>query len=160
MEELDRILLEWANERIANIKQNMIDADVTVTGKTANSLEAILTDDGIMIVGAPYFSEKTEIGRTPTKNPMMFDFKSIIKKWIIDKGIESHFNIGEGLTRERDLNSVAFCIVRNITQLGSSKYRGDRPKTDVFSSEINDNIDKLTDRLSGVVIEQVFNEID
>lgn len=141
--DLDDVLLEWAEGVISKIRSNMEAQNINASGETSKSLEAVLTDDGIMILGAPYFAERTEIGRTPTIHKQSFDFVSIIKQWIDDKGLRSKFGIDD----ERDLASVASGIVHNITTLGSAKYRGDMPMTDVYSSVVEQSVSELGEKV-------------
>lgn len=141
--EYEEILAEWAENVIERIQSNMETEGVNASGETSRSLEYELTDTGIQILGAQYFAERTEIGRTPTKNHQSFDFQSIIAQWIKDKGLDSQW----GLDEERDIRKAALAIVRNITQFGSSKYRGDRPQTDVYSSVILESVDQLAEKL-------------
>lgn len=137
------ILEEWAENIIKDIRSNMVDMDINASGNTSESLEYALTENGIQILGAEYFAERTEVGRTPTKNKQSFDFQSIISKWIKDKGLDDEW----GLNEERDIRRAAFGIVRNITTLGSSKYRGERPQTDVYSTVITDGVEDLAEQL-------------
>ena len=140
---LDDVLMDWADGVISKIRRNMEEQNINASGETSKSLEAVITDDGLMILGAPYFAERTETGRTPTKNPMTFDFVSIIKQWIDDKGLRTKF----GIEDERDLASVASGIVHNITTLGSAKWRGDMPMTDVFSSVVDESVEELEQKV-------------
>lgn len=141
--DFDEVLKDWANGLIEKIRHNMENENINASGETSASLEYVLTDNGIMILGAPYFAERTEVGRTPTKNHQSFDFVSVISKWINDKNLEAQFNIKD----ERDLRRIAGGIVHNITTLGSSKYRGDRPQTDVYSTAVAEAVDDLSKKL-------------
>lgn len=158
--ELNDVLKDWAEETILMIKDNMVKYDINASGETSNSLEYVINDDGVTILGADYFSEKTEIGRSPSKNKSNFDFNSIIQKWIKDKNLLNYF----GISNDRELKSVSFAIVRNITKLGSSKYRGSRPKTDVFSSVLDKQSEKLIKDIDaklfeGDIIDKIFNDV-
>lgn len=155
--ELDTALMEWANNVIARVRSNMESENINATGATAASLEAVLTPTGIQILGAPYFAERTEIGRTPTKNHQRWDFAGAIKDWIVAKGIESHFDIGD----DRDLNKISKAIAMKISMEGSSKYRGDRPQTDVYSTVFDEEIQKLDEIVQvsgGEVLEGVLDD--
>lgn len=152
----DDIMREWAEGLIKKIQSNMVDMDINASGETSRSLEYVFTDTGIQILGAEYFAERTEVGRTPTKNKQSFDFQSIIAQWIKDKGLDDEW----GLDDERDIRRAAFGIVRNITTLGSSKYRGDRPQTDVYSTAIDDAVDDIEDKLLTGAGERLLGLLD
>lgn len=141
--DLDDVLIQWAEGVIGKIRRNMEEQNINASGETSRSLEAVLTPTGLQILGADHFAERTETGRTPTVNPQSFDFVSIIKKWIDDKGLRATF----GIEDDRDLASVASAIVHNITTLGSAKYRGDMPMTDVYSSVIDQSVDELGEKV-------------
>lgn len=149
--DIDDVLKEWADGVISRIRRNMEEQNINASGQTSASLESVVTDDGVQILGAEFFAERTEIGRTPTVNPQSFDFVSIIKKWIDDKGLRSQFGIDD----DRSLDSVASAIVHNITTLGSAKHRGDMPMTDVFSSEIDSAVSELERILSIAAAERI-----
>ena len=155
--ELDNALMEWADNVISRIRSNMESENINATGATSASLEAVLTPTGVQILGAPYFAERTEIGRTPTKNRQSWDFSGAIKDWIVAKGIESHF----GISDDRDLNKVSKAIAMKISREGSSKYRGDRPQTDVYSTVFEEEIQKLDEIVQvsgGEVLEGVLDD--
>lgn len=141
--DFDEVLKDWANGLIEKIRQNMENENINASGETSASLEYVLTDNGIMILGAPYFAERTEVGRTPTKHHQSFDFTSVIAKWIKDKNLDVQW----GLEKERDVRNIAYVISQKISKLGSSKYRGDRPQTDVYSTAVVEAVDDLSEKL-------------
>lgn len=151
-----RRLTRWAEDVISGIRSNMESEGVNASGQTSASLGYELKDDGITIYGAPYFAERTEIGRTPTKNPMNFDFTAVIAKWIDDKGLRNHF----GIEDDRDLKSVAYAIVRRITTEGSAKYRGDMPQTDVFSGVLAKATERIMEDMTVLFTERALGIID
>lgn len=141
--DFDEVLKDWANGLIEKIRHNMENENINASGETSASLEYVLTNNGIMILGAPYFAERTEVGRTPTKNHQSFDFTSVIAKWIKNKNLDVQW----GLDKERDVRNIAYVISQNISKLGSSKYRGDRPQTDVYSTAVAEAVDDLSQKL-------------
>lgn len=153
---LDNELSKWADNVIKRIRKSMVDNDINASGETSKSLEYDITDDGVVILGAPYFAERTEVGRTPTKNHYSWDFTSVIAKWIIDKDLETQFNI----KNDRELRGMAFVISRNISKLGSSKYRGTRPRTDVYSTIILEEIENVKNIAANITYERLNGMLD
>ena len=84
--DIDDVLKEWADGVISRIRRNMEEQNINASGQTSASLESVVTDDGVQILGAEFFAERTEIGRTPTVNPQSFDFVSIIKNGLTTRG--------------------------------------------------------------------------
>lgn len=157
MFELDRVLKEWADGLIAEIRSNMQSEGVNATGETSRSLESRLTESGVEILGAPYFAEKTEIGTTPwSKGKPGRWFRDIIAKWIEDKGLKQKM----GIQTDRQLQSVAFLTSRKIAREGSSKYRGDRPKTDVFGTAAEKAVGELAEKIGVMAAERAGAMID
>lgn len=155
--ELDRVLKEWADGLIVTIQTNMESEGVNASGETSRSLESRLTDKGVEILGAPYFAEKTEIGSTPwTKGYPSRWFRNIIEDWIEAKGLKTKM----GIETDRDLHRVAFFTARKIAAEGSSKYRGDRPKTDVFGSATEKAVDELAGKIGVLAAERAGAMID
>lgn len=154
--DFEKVLADWAEGVIRKIRSNMETENINASGETSASLEYELTNTGIQILGAPYFAERTEIGRTPTKNHQSFDFTSIISQWIIDKGLRADF----GISDDRDLKKVAGAIAHTISTRGSSKYRGDRPQTDVYSTVILEAVDELGEEILTGSGERLLGIID
>jgi len=154
--DFEKVLSEWANGVIKKIQSNMETENVNASGDTSRSLEYKFTDKGIQILGAPYFAERTEIGRTPTKNHQSFDFQSIIAQWIKDKGLD----IKWGLDEERDIRKVAGAIVHTISTRGSRKYREPDKQTDVYSTVVIESVDILTDMLLTGTTERLLGMVD
>ena len=149
-------LKEWAEKLILTIQKNMELEGVNASGRTSASLEYVLTDYGIQIVGAPYFAERVEVGRTPTKNPMTFDFAAIIAQWIKDKGIQSKFEI----SNDRDLQKVAKAIAFKISSEGSLKYREPDKQTDVYSTAVAESVEELAQKLLTSAGERLMGVMD
>lgn len=153
--DFDYVLQDWGNKVVKKIQDNMQGLGINASGETSASLEAVLTDKGIQILGAPYFAERTEIGRTPTVNHKNWDFAAVIAQWIDDKGIRGTFQISD----DRDLKRVSKAIAMKISREGSQKYREPEKRTDVYSSILIESIDDLSkiflakeaERLMGVL---------
>lgn len=137
------VLREWGEMIIATIQKNMADQGINATGETSASLEYVLTDYGIQILGAPYFAERTEVGRTETTKADPWDWRGQLTKWIKAKGLESKFNISD----DRDLDKVVRSIYWKMTKEGSLKYREPDKQTDVYSTAVAEGIDELAEEL-------------
>lgn len=157
-DDLKLVLAQWAEKVIGEIREQMEVQNINASGETSKSLEYVIDDDGlgVKILGADHFAERTEIGRTPTIHKQDFDFVSIIKKWIQDKGLTASF----GIQTDRDLNRIASGIVHNITTFGSAKYRGDMPMTDVYSSVVEKNVEEIGDKVLVAVYRRLSGILD
>ena len=149
-------LKEWAEGLIKTIQSNMERLNVNATGETSASLEYVLTDSGIQILGVPFFAERTEVGRTPTARKDPWDWRTKLSEWIKAKGLESQFNIQD----ERDLQKVVRAIYWKITKKGSSKYRNPEMRTDVYSTAVTEAVDELSEKLLTGAGERLMGVMD
>jgi hypothetical protein len=106
-------VLKFLNTLGFEIKANQIRQGKNVTGKTALSIEAEADDKGGALYGN-ISALALETGRKSGKVP--YGFKSIILKWINDKGIF------QGETDSKK-NSIAFLIARKIQREGTQIHR-------------------------------------
>lgn len=141
--DFEDVLREWGEKMVTRIRKNMEDENVNATGETSASLEYLITDYGIQIVGAPYFAERTEVGRTETTKADPWDWRGQLTKWIKAKGLESKF----GISDDRDLEKVVKAIYWKLNLEGSLKYREPDKQTDVYSTAVADGIDELAEQL-------------
>lgn len=141
--DFETTLKDWAEGLIGTIRGNMARDGVNATGGTSESLEWRLTDGGVQILGAPYFAERTEVGRTPTAKAGQWDWRTSLTEWIRAKGLEGQFNISD----DRDLDKVVRAIYWKITREGSLKYREPDRRTDVYSTAVDEAVDSLSERL-------------
>ena len=154
--DFDYVLKDWAENVIRKIRSNMETLHINASGETSESLEYTMEGDRLQILGAPYFAERTEVGRTPTKNPQSFDFTSIIAKWIEDKGLKNEFGIDD----DRDLRKVAGAIAHTISTRGSQKYREPDKQTDVYSSVLVEEIENLCGLFMTKSVEIIMGALD
>lgn len=141
--DFEETLKEWGDKMVSRIRENMETQGINATGETSASLEYALTDYGIQILGAPYFAERTEVGRTETKNASPWDWRTQLSKWIKAKGLESKFDI----ENDRDLDKVVRSIYWKMTKEGSLKYREPDKHTDVYSTVLSEGVDELSEQL-------------
>lgn len=149
-------LAEWAVKLIKTIQGNMERLNVNATGETSASLEYALTDSGIQILGAPFFAERTEVGRTPTSRKDPWDWQTKLAEWIKAKGLESRFNISD----DRDLQKVVRAIYWKMNREGSLKYREPDKQTDVYSTAVTEAVDELSEKLLTGAGERLMGVMD
>lgn len=150
-EEILKILTECKAEIINNMQAE----GVTVTGRTAASLE--VEDRGEHLVlfqkpeGAPI--ETTQFGRGAGKVPT--GFRQIIKQWIIDRKIPTqpipYIRTPSDrwqpmyTQEERGLAAAAGAIAHKIATKGTERFAN--PKTNIYTEPIDKAIDKISDFL-------------
>lgn len=150
-EEIIKILAECKAEIVSNMQSE----GITVTGRTAGSLE--VEDRGEHLVlfqkpeGAPI--ETTQFGRGAGKVPR--GFREIIKQWILDKGIATQpipYTRTQSdrwqpmyTAEERGLASAAGAIAHKITTKGTDRFSN--PNKNVYTEPIDKAIEKISDFL-------------
>lgn len=146
--------LERIKERIT---ENIRTSGEWASGKTAESMVVIPTERGGMLKGRPYF-QSLEDGRPAGRVP--YDFASIIRQWIIDKGIAVtpmpyKTNRPHKYTpADRGLNHMASAIAWSIKENGTRLYRtGGRD--DIYSNVIAEEVEKLKRRLIYTTIDTI-----
>ncbi len=154
--DFEDILKGWAGKLIQTIQGNMEREGVNATGETSASLEYVLTDSGIQVMGAQYFAERTEVGRTPTSKPAVWDWRGQLTEWIRAKGLESKFQIKD----DRDLDKVVRAIYWKMNLEGSRKYREPASRTDVYSTAVDEAVDELTEQLMTSAGERLMGMMD
>lgn len=135
----------------AGVIQRMSQQGRMASGKSAASLEIKVTDEGGSLEGSSSFLFM-ERGRGPGKVPK--DFNSIIKEWIIAKGISYQDFIPNNGTPEQGLTRLSGAIVHSILTKGTKLYR-DRGYNDIFDTVLNEELDKIADESAGVFATEV-----
>ena len=152
-EEIIKILTECKAEIVTNMQSE----GITVTGRTAGSLEVedrgehlvlFQKPEGAPIEGAPI--ETTQFGRGAGKVPR--GFREIIKQWIIDKGIATqpipYIRTPSDrwqpmyTAEERGLAAAAGAITHKIATKGTERFAN--PKTNIYTEPIDKAIDKIS----------------
>lgn len=150
--DINTILSQWSERVIERIGENLDNTNTTASGRTKESLAYELTDDGVVIYGRDYI-RGVELGRPSGKIP--YNMTDIISQWIIDKGLESHFEI----ERPSQLRSVAYLIGQKIKREGTELYRkGGRE--DIYTNVANEEIETLSDMLSEDIQMRINNTIE
>ena len=158
--EILQILTEAKDEIISNIDSQGIRA----SGRTQKSLKVEDRGEHLVLVqdstGAPF--ETLQYGREGGKVPM--GFQSIIKQWIIDKGIipdeqppykrkESVNWIPKYTPQERNLIAAAGAIAANIKENGTKRYK--QPNENVYSDVLTKTIEKLENLMIGKITSEI-----
>ncbi len=149
--------LEWLKDSII---ERMRAEGITVTGKTAESLESVVKSSTNMTVfwailkGRPAFST-VEDGRRPGGVPS--NIESIIKRWIQDKGISirqipyvrqpSERWQPKYTVQERSLNIAAGAIAHTIKTKGTRLFRQGGRK-DIYTPLIDEFIERVSEKVS------------
>lgn len=141
----NQLIIDCLNNIKERIASNILTKGEWASGKTAESMVVIPTERGGMLKGRPYF-QSLEDGRPAGRVP--YDFASIIRQWIIDKGIAVtpmpyKTNRPHKYTpADRGLNHMASAIAWSIKENGTRLYQtGGRD--DIYSDVIADEVEKL-----------------
>lgn len=139
----EQILRQYFEATIEKIRDNIRTKRVTkhgamnASGRTAESLEYVITPTGGAIYGAGYIFA-LETGRKPTEAGGNGSLRSRIRQWIDEKGITP-----EGISKD----SLAFLITRKIHQEGTELYR------------IGGNSGILTDAVNEAELQKVYDAL-
>lgn len=134
--DVNNIVLEALNQVVEQIKTNIDSKGKTASGKAKREMEIQQDGNVYRVMVTPYF-QTLEEGRAGGKVP--YNFKSIIKQWAIDKGLN--------FSTERELNRFSYLTARKIANFGTEQYRIGK-RTDIYSDAINNFTDSLTNKLT------------
>lgn len=135
MSEFIQILQNEAESLISKIKANMVSTGTNATGKTSESLEYEIIEDGTKTtinINANQFAAVIETGRKPTpdKKPG-FSMIQNIKEWVEARGLEQ---------------SMVWAIAQQINNEGTKLWqKGGRD--DIYTLPFNEFVDLLTNKL-------------
>lgn len=150
LEDLNEILLKWGEQVADKIKRNLDDTGTTASGKTKNSIEVVVVDGDLQIIGRQYF-RSVEEGRTAGKIP--YKFNEIIRQWMDDKKISENFG-----TKEYQKRNAAWIIAQKIKNSGTKLYR-DGGREDIYTDVINEELPKLFNEISGKVTQTIVKDL-
>ena len=148
--------------------QDGIAANMSQMGRTTSgrSVASLLIEDvndpeaiRVQLTGDKQW-EVMEHGRGPGRVP--YNFSSIIKEWIVRKGISYRHLAPKNGPAEKGLNSLSFLIARSIMQKGTKLYR-DKGYNDIFDTLMNEETDKLALEAVGIMdteIDKINDEDD
>ena len=131
-----------------DIVQQQKDSGAWASGKTAAGYDISFDGDSHgKLIGFSYVGV-LERGRKPGKVP--YDFKEVIKRWIIAKGLQSQ----NGESLERMASSIAWVIHKEGTVLHRNGY-----KVDIFDTPLRDFSERLTNKIATYFTLQTANNI-
>lgn len=155
-EDIGKVLTEELSRLAERIKENHRRAGQVASGRTLRSITYEVQGNVGTLWGREPFGT-LETGRRAGKTPMFFS--TIIRQWIIDKGIHvqpipykrkpSKNWQPKYSPEERGLRSMAGAIAYKIRTQGTSLFR-QGGRTDIYSNEIPDTIERVTQRISKV----------
>lgn len=151
---IQSILTRSGNDAITSIKQQLRSTGANATGRTAASLESIVTTDRLVILGGKGFGTNqrdgmpfVENGRGLGKRPPYND----LRDWMIARGIIS----GES---KKDVQLIKFFQYRIGTK-GTRLWR-DNQHRDIITSVIDKNfIDRIFNKTSEILANSVETEV-
>lgn len=155
-EDIGKVLTEELSRLAERIKENHRRAGQVASGRTLRSITYEVQGNVGTLWGREPFGT-LETGRRAGKTPMFFS--TIIRQWIIDKGIHvqpipykrkpSKNWQPKYSPEERGLRSMAGAIAHKIRTQGTSLFR-QGGRADIYSNEIPDTIERVTQRISKV----------
>lgn len=154
--DVQTILNEELDDLRLRIIANHEAAGQVASGRTRESLKVEVNDkEGILWGRFPFGTLET--GRKPGKTPR--NFASIIRKWIIDKGIPvtpipyirqpTERWQPKYTPQERGLMSLSSAIAYKIKTEGTSLYRSGG-RNDIYTPEIEKTIDRISKRIGSL----------
>lgn len=150
-EAVRKIVLEHLKNIKDGISQKMVAQGRNATGKTVASLEIVEEGSHGIILGNKSFLY-LERGRGPGKVPA--NFHSIIREWILAKGIDYRNLVPANGTSEQGLRRLTGMIAHSIMTKGTSLYRN-KGYNDIFDTLIEKEVKKLTDETVSEVEMQI-----
>lgn len=128
------------------IIQHMSQQGRMASGKSVASLNVVVKDKGGFLEGASSFLAM-ERGRGPGDVPR--NFTSIIRDWIIAKGISFQNLIPKNGPPEQGLSRLSGAIAYSIMKNGTKLYR-DKGYNDIFDTILKDELEKIATESAGV----------
>lgn len=128
------------------IVQRMQQRGRMASGKSAASLAITVSEAGGYLEGSKSFLSM-ERGRGPGKVPK--NFTSIIKDWIIAKGISYQGLIPKNGNQEQGAMRLAGAIAHTIITKGTRLYR-DNGSNDIYTELLNEEVTKMANETSGI----------
>lgn len=155
-QDIAQVLTEELSRLAERIKENHRRAGQVASGRTLRSITYEVREDGGSLFGRFPFGT-LETGRRAGGTPL--GFAQIIRQWIIDKGLPvqpipyirkpSKKWQPKYSPEERGLRSMAGAIAHKIRTQGTSLFR-QGGRADIYSNEIPDTIERVTQRISKV----------
>jgi hypothetical protein len=155
------IVQEALDGIVEDIRRNLADTNTNASGRTSASLEVVMRTDGGSVLGRPYF-QSVEKGRPP--GPVPYNFRSIIRQWMADKGIAAPAipYIRQPSERwqpkytpeERGAMAMAGAIAHTIKERGTLLYR-EGGRTDIYTDVLDRRLAEMGEKLSLKILKRL-----
>ena len=146
LQTIRKYLNEWKEEIIRNHER----AGQVASGKTKDSIQVKMREDGGSLVGASYIYV-LEKGRGKSKKSQGGVLKNNIKSWILAKGITPDGKV--------KLDDLAYLITRKIHEEGTQLFKNGG-RTDIYSNVITrENIKKMIKEIGVDYMKQIKSQI-
>lgn len=155
--QLEKVL----NEIVDDIRYNLAATGTNASGRTSDSLQVEMREDGGSVTGRQYF-QSVEVGRPGGRVPQ--NFRAIIRQWMKDKGIRavpipykrqpSERWQPKYTPEERGAWEMAGAIAETIRKEGTRLFR-EGGRTDIYTHVINSRMEELEAAAMGGVIESI-----
>jgi hypothetical protein len=158
----NKAVVSFADKLKVDLSDSVTRSGVSASGKLAKSFRYTLDPNRLRVYAAGYYAA-IEIGRKPTVNGGSGVLRSIIRKWIDDKGIiPKPDNQGRTITKD----SLAFLITRKIHREGTllnstgKDFYGRTNPTQIITGVINDGrLDALKRELITSFVFQIKQDL-
>lgn len=149
MATIQEILTTRLNNIKSRIIQKMTEQKRMASGRSAASLRVEVQGDHGILWGAKSFLVM-ERGRKAGKIP--YGFVTIIKQWIIDKGISvsTRSKSGKPMSQEYALNSFAGAVAYSIMKKGTRLHRSNG-YNDIYTTAVKEELEEMGAELAIVV---------
>lgn len=157
-------LKELADGCISEIREAMETTRTNASGETSRGLFSEVSDNYLMLAANRKGFFNVEAGQIAGKRPN--NFKEIIKKWIVDKGLNvkpmpysPKYKGNKGVFKfasaeERGLDYAAGAIAWKNKTEGSSLYRSGG-RNDVFSPAVENLVNKVRQEIGREYLKQI-----
>lgn len=146
LQTVKKYLDKWKEDIVGNHER----AGQVASGKTKNSFQVRMREDGGSIVGADYIYV-LEKGRGRSKRSQGGILKNNIKSWILAKGITPSGKV--------NLDDLAYLITRKIHEEGTQLFKNGG-RTDIYSNVITrENIKKMIKEIGVDYMKQIKSQI-
>lgn len=146
LQTIRKYLNEWEEEIIRNHER----AGQVASGKTKDSIQVKMREDGGSLVGASYIYV-LEKGRGKSKKSQGGVLKNNIKNWILAKGITPSGKVS--------LDDLAYLITRKIHEDGTQLWRNGG-RSDIYSNVITrESIKKMIKEIGVDVMKQIKSQL-
>ena len=145
MSETREILVNFGDETVRLIQENLANTGTNASGETSQSVKSDMVNDNRVQVSGKQFIYVVETGRRPGKMPPI-------------EGIMKWLNTGK-VSITGSIESAAWGIAKKISEEGSKLFR-DGGRTDIITPAIDDKrVDDLVDEIANAEANEIADAI-